>query len=680
MRYIYIKPDIPELEDMEFWTPLAERIVDDILPAWMNAREGVEQKWMECDRGYLCERVLPPLEGFDYINTSPFGTASIHNGVNSYCIRLALGIMDEKDQWLSILGRKGEDPAVTNAVKAEQSWMHRYGDTRKYYTRGLKQMVVRGITHWWMQWDTEVVYVPIGTKKGRNRLARILRADGYDPSVAKQVKMVRKPVMKFNGPVFSVVDAYDVILDPEADIVQDRRKSYIIRKYMRPHRLKATDAYEEPIYSNIDKLEATTAHQQYNEEKDTNRRIRSAYVMGVDSHSADNVSAKVIPTYTLFAPYLEYEGYEFYDTFFTVAKSANNKPVLIRIEENPSVNGQDLLVTDTFLDWFTEAAYGIGAVQTVLPTWHRQNFFDAVQDNAVAAAQFPSLLYAAGVFKDDEIRLGPAQLNEITMSAAGMEVLRPAVNTASGAQIGFQELAFLKQEIGDVFEVNGGYAQGRGLTAGSRETATSVNYRASNQSNSVSEQREKFGTSLQKMCQWAYDTKQEVAEPEQNENGEEVITFNKIGRSGQLIPDEIIYDQWKRPRTVEILGYHGALNQQQKIDNKVNFIGTLGQMAQFLPNAPTVAQDLVKSLSEDLEIEIVPEGWMPPEQIAANNPEVMKMSLQALMQNPGMAAQILTEMGMQGGPEDGQPGGAPGQGGQGGGGQPQPQGGGGPPR
>ena len=63
-------------------------------------------------------------------------------------------------------GRKGEDPAVTNAVKAEQAWMHRYAETRKAFTRGLRQMVVRGINHWFMRWDTDIVYQPIGTKQG----------------------------------------------------------------------------------------------------------------------------------------------------------------------------------------------------------------------------------------------------------------------------------------------------------------------------------------------------------------------------------------------------------------------------------------------------------------------------------------------------------------------------------
>lgn len=660
MRYIYLKPDMPDLTDLEFWNPLAAEIIDEILPAWMDCRTGVEKKWMECDRGYLCERILPPLEGFDYIDASPFGTPAIHNGVNNYCIRLGIGIMDEKDQWLSMLGRKGEDPAVTNAVKAEQAWMHRYAETRKAFTRGLRQMVVRGINHWFMRWDTDIVYQPIGTKQGRRALARVLKASGQDPKLANQVKKIRKPVVRFNGPVFNVVDAYDVFFDPEADIVRDRKKSYIVRNYMRPHILKAArDDDEQPIYSNLEHLESQKAIDSYMGEKDSSRRMRSLYVMGVNPESAKAVSADIVPVYTFFAPYLEYEGYEFHDTYFYVARNADNKALLIRIEENPAVNGHDLMVSDTFIDWFNDVAYGIGAVQTVLPAWHRKNFFDAVMTNAVAAQQFPAMLYAAGAFKDDDIRLGPAQLNEITMAVAGMDVLRPAINNPNGVQIGFQEQEFLKQEINGTFEVSGAYGQGQGLTPGSRETATSVNFRASSQSLAVNEQREKFGSSLQKMCQWAYDTRQATAEPEKNLEGEDVIPFNRM-ENNKPVPDEILFDQWKRPRTVEILGYHGAFNQQQRIDNQNNMLKALGQSAQFLPNAPTAIQDLVKGLAQDLEIEISPEAWMTPQQIAANNPEVLKMALQALMENPGMAQQILMEMG-QGG-EDGQesgPGGGP---------------------
>ncbi len=642
MRYIYMPPDMPVITDTQFWGPLAKTILEEIFPAWQAARTGIEKKWAECDNGYLCKRILPQLEGFDYIDKSPFGTPTIHNGVNNYCIRLGIGIMDEKEQWLSMLGRKGEDPAVTNAVKQEQAWMHRCAETRRHFTRGLKQMVVRGINHWKLGWETEIVYETVGTKQGRKALTKILTAQGQDPELVKYIKKVRQPRVKFNGPVFSVVDAFNVFFDPEADIVQDRKKSYIIRSYMRPHLLKqAEDEDGEKVYQNLDLLEPTKAHEATHKETDNARRLRSAYVMGLNADSAASVSAKVIPVYTYYAPYLEYDGYEFYDTYFYVAKGADNSAILIRIEENPSINGHDMLVSDTFIDWFNDVAYGIGAVQTVLPQWHRQNFFDAVMTNAVAAAQFPAMLYASGSIKDDEIRLGPAQIMELTQSMAGMDVLKPAYDTTKGVQIGFQEYEHLKQDINGVFEVSGAYGAPE---KGNRETATSVNFRASNQSLGINESREKFGSALQKMCQWAYDTRQAVAVPIKNDAGEEVIPFNKV-ENNKPVPDEILFDDWKRPRTVEITGYHGAFNQQQKIDNKSNFLKALGQMGQYLPNIPTASQDLVRSLSEDLEIEMTPESWMTPEQIAANNPAVMKMALQSLMQNPQMAQEILMQMG-----------------------------------
>lgn len=652
-RYIYLQPDLPELTDTEFWGDLASWILDNLYPAWMDARSGVEKKWMECDRGYLCERMLPPLEGFTYINKSAFGTPDIHNGVNNFCTRLTIGLMDDKDQWLTAVGPKGEDPAVSNAVKAEQAWMHRRSETRRYVNRGFRQVSVRGITHWMCRWDTEVVYRPVGTRKARRNVAKILKADGQDPAMIKKIHKIREPHVKFNGPIFEVVDAYDVFFDPEADILKDRKKSYIMRNYIRPHALKgAKDDNDQDIYSNLEKLDGTDASEAYMGEKDSGRRLRSVHVLGMNPSSVKSVSSKVVPVYTYFAPYLEYEGYEFFDTYFYVARADDNTPVLIRIEENPSVNGSDLLISETFIDWFTHAAYGISPTQTVLPIWNKKQLYDAIMDNAMASAAFPAMLLAAGALKGDEVRLGPGQIMELTQSIQGMDVLRPAINTAPAVQLGMTEQNFLKQEIIGVFETSGAYGQ----DGKDRETATAARIKDGQSNLTIAEHKEKFGSPLQKMAQWAYDTRQVVAEPEKNSAGEKVIPFNRM-EDNKLIPDEILYDDWKRPRTMEITGSHGAFNKQQDIQNIMDGMKAIGQMGQYLPNVPTVAQDLVKGLFKEMELEVSPESWMTPEQIAANNPAVLQMALQSLINNPQMAAQVISQMGMEGG--NGESGGGP---------------------
>ena len=43
----------------------------------------------------------------------------------------------------------------------------------------------------------------------------------------------------------------------------------------------------------------------------------------------------------------------------------------------------------------------------------------------------------------------------------------------------------------------------------------------------------------------------------------------------------------------------------------------------------------------DLNIETSPEDWLTPQQLAAQNPEVQLMALQAALQNPQMLAQVM---------------------------------------
>lgn len=653
-------PDLPELTDV-FWDGLAKKIADEILPEWMNARQGVEKKWEECDRAYLCERKLPFLEGFDYIDKSDFGSAHVHNGVNKFCIQLGLGIMDAKDQWLSVVGNQKEDPAVLKAVKAEQAWMHRMSETRRHFTDGLKQMVVRGINHWYMQWRTEEVYRKISNKSGRRALKRIMKASGQSSAQVNQIENIREKITKFNGPVAQCLDAFDVFMDPESNIMRERKTSMIIRTYMQPHEIEnaVQDDSDDPLYENLDDLQAQRAGDVYMQPKDSYRRMRSERIMGINANAASSVSRDVIPVYILYAPHLEYEGLDFYDTYFYVARNSDNKPRLIRIEENLDASGNHLIITETFLNWFTHQAYGIGSVQTTLSAHHANNFLEAIHLNAMAAAQFPAVLVASGMLKGEELRLSPAAINEISAAAMGMNPVQPVLQNQAGVQIGFQDMEYMKQKIGSIFEVSGVSTQGQGLTPGSRETATSVNFRASSQGMAIDEHKEKFGNCLQKIAQWCYDKKQEVAKPDgQNEEGKDVIQY-KMREGRDIIPGEILFDDWKRPRTVEITGYHGVLNQQQSIANRIDAMKAFGQMGQHLPNAPTMAQDLVKGLFQDLEVDVSPEAWMDPMDIAAANPQVQMAALQQALQNPEIAMQLMAQLG---GPEDGQPGQAPGQG------------------
>lgn len=645
-RLVYFKPDMPKIEDA-FWDDLAKWIADELLDEWANARVGVEQKWEECDAAFLMERTLPEFEGFDYVNQSDKGDPDVRDGVDGLCLRLGLGMMDRRDEWLSLVGRAGEPAAVTKAVKAEQAWMHRASKSRKHFVNGWRQEVVRGINHWFAEWVVEEDLVPLGTEEGRKRLAAIFAAEGADPALVRQIKTIREPKITFNGPRARVVDCFDIYLDPETHIFYDPKPAFIMRRYMRPFELEeAMDSDGEPIYKNLEQLVAQRSGDVYFQSKDHHRRDRSRRIMGMSSTTNSSVYTDVVPVYIYYNRRVDYKGYSLKDCYFYVARSGDGKVKLIRIEENPSINGQHLLITDCFADWFTHQSYGIGMVETVLPAYVRKNFFDAVMDNAMAAQAFPALLIASGALKYNELRMGPGQINEISAHMMGTPFLQTVPTPTQGIQMNMQHSNYLKSSIQGSFEVSGTYG-GQSDPQGDRKTATEVNYKASSQGLAIDEYHERLSPSLQRYCQWAYDTKQAVTQPEIKENGDKVIPYNEVNAKGVIIPREMLFEDWKQPRTIEILGSKGVLTSEKNKMDLIESMKAFGQMAAFVPNAPTLGQALIQHFYKELEIETPPEAWQSALEIAASNPQVIMMAAQEILNNPDMAAQLLEQMGGQ---------------------------------
>lgn len=637
-KYVYLAPTLPKLTD-PFWDGLAE-IIKDTVGYWREARMPLEERWKECDRGYLAERDLPYLQTMDYIDVSDFGDATIHNAVNNFCIKLVLGMMDKRDQWLTLLGRADENPKILKQVKGEQAWMHRQAGTRRIYAKGVKQAVVRGSTEWFLEWVTRYDYVPISTAKGRKAFVKHLKARGEDPALIRQVKKIREAKVAFNGPCPRVVDTFDVFRNPEQDIVNDFRPSYILRNYIRPHILEnSVDDDGENLYENLDGIKATKAGELYYSSDDASRRNRSLKILGL-SPSNKYVSADVVPVYVYYAPYLEYDGYEFVDTFFHMALDANNKARIIRIEENPSNSGHNLLVSDTFMDFFTNVAYGMGMVQTVLPAWHQKNFLGALLLNSMASMQAPAMLYQSGALKYDFLDLSPSAINEVMMGM--IEAVKPVPMNPAAVQIGIGDQDYFKQSINSTFEVQGGGAPASQQQS-DRETATAVNARVSSQGMAIDEHTEKFGPSLQQICQWAYDERIATATPDYQRGDEQFIQYAELDITGKPVPAELNFFEFQRPRHVEIWGSHGAESQQQDAARMIDGMKAFGQMAQYLPNAAALANEMIKEFFRDQEIETEETVWMTPEQIASQDPQVMMMAIEAAFNNPQLMAAFLDQ-------------------------------------
>jgi hypothetical protein len=666
---IYQMPDFPKLNS-DFCKGLAKHLMDDIFPYWRDTRQPLDRQWMENDRAYLCAQRLPQMEGMQYIDASRYGGTEIFNGVNNLSTRLSLASMPKDESWLTPLGRGGESAQLINAVQAQQIWTHRRSGTRKMFGRNYKQLIVRGTSYIYCRWHKEIKYRTLGTVEGRRRLRQHFKTTGQDPEIIKQISTVRVPTVEFEGPVPRILDSYDVWMDPEADLLCDRRPGMIFVTAYRPGDLKsATDDSGDPMFSNhgLDVAEgkqgrigAIKASEFYWGSLEGTRRLESLRLLGLSIGSNMSNSADIIPVYTFYFHYLKHENVEFYDTFFHVAKSSDGNHRLIKIEENPSKEGHRLILQDQFTEFFTNVAYGISGVEKLLSAWHRKNFLDAVMLNAQSASAFPAMMIASGIFKDDQPYLTPGAINEIAMTALQSgSVIMPMPTPDRGVQLSFENMDYYSKLIGAGFENSGAYGSDMGNAKSTRETATSVNYRATSQGIAVDELCEKFGDTLQSYCQWVYDMNQQMATPEdQGREGRGDPGYIKFGQivGNSLQPGELRFDEWRQPRSIEILGLHGITNKQQGIQNKKDFLDTLMRNAGSMPNVPAIATKVMKSLATDQNIEIDEIDWMTPQQLAMTDPATQMMAIEAGLQNPELIQMVIAKVNGQVPGQPGQPG------------------------
>lgn len=644
---IYEMPDFPAY-DSELMLDLARHLMNEMLPYWKDARRPLERQWLENDRSFLCVRRLPEMEGMQYIDASPYGEDDMFNGVNNLSLRLSLASMPKDESWLTVVGRSAESPALINAVQAQQIWMHRKAGTRRVFSRHYKQLIVRGTSYLYMRWHREMKYRRLGTLKGRKQLRQYIRKTGGDESIVKQINSVRVPTVEFEGPVVRVLDSHDVWMDPEADLLCDRRPGMIVVTAYQPSDIEAaTDDMGEKMFENYKDVAPMKAAEFYWGSMEGNRRLQSLNNMGIRPQQYANASTDIVPVYTFYKHYFQFDyngtKMEFFDTYIHVAQSKDGTHRIIRIEENPSDEGHRLILQDTFIEFFTNVAYGISGVEKLLSAWHQKNFLSAIMLNAAAATAFPAMLIGSGIFKDDQPFMTPGALNEVALSALqGGNVVMPMPVPERGMQLGFENMNYYKQKIGGGFETVGAYGQTSGN--GNRETATSVNFRATSQGIAVDELSEKFGDTLQAVCQWSYDMNQQTAQPEDAGKGKPgVVRFGQVvGNTVQ--PGELKFDDWKQPRSIEVLGLHGVMNKQQSIQNKNEALKVVTQGMQMLPNGPALTMKIARSLFTDLNIETEEQDWLSASQLAMTDPATQLLALESGLQNPQLLQMVMDKV------------------------------------
>jgi hypothetical protein len=614
---------------------------------WHWSRRPLEDVWEECDQAYLCYRELPISEGMPWIDQSDFGETDIFDGVNQLSMTLSLALMPKDESWLTVVGQETEDPMLIKSIEAHQIHLHRKARTRRMFARHLKQLIVRGTSAIFWRWDTEVYYHQLSNIEALVRLGKEL---GIPPNEVKLISKVREERVGFNGPRIRPLDVYDLFLDPEADIVCDRQIGSLVQTYRRLSDLvreRKEDGSVEGtlVYGNLlaskgadSDIVPWRAEDVYSSDTDGQKRLQSLNTMGIFPQNAVNSGSKLVPVYIFHLPYLEYEGKEFFDTYFHIAISREgNAPRMILVEQNPSIQGHRSLIVDNYIDWFTNHAYGIGAVEKLISGYKQLGVLSSILLQAMVVSQFPPMVMQGGVAREDQgINMAPGAITEIALSGLGLDFIKPIPTPERGVQLGLQDTRWYKEKIAGGFGNMGAFQSDPNRSISTRETATSVNFRAASAGGTTDEQSEKFNDSLQELCQGVYDMSRQMLEPDPSGQ----LPFERMTTGGQMVKQGVDAEQFDTDRSIQVLGQDGIRNRQQEIENLYKSLEVIGGTQMALPNAPVLMQQVSFSLLTKLGVEIPPEAELSPMELAAMNPQVQQAALAMAMQNPEIQAAL----------------------------------------
>jgi hypothetical protein len=623
--------DIKKLDpfDSEYMQSLAQRLYQ-TKTYYEWARRPLLEYWRECDDAYLCYRQLPHNAGMQWTDKSDFGATDVFDGVNMLATRLSLAMMPKDGSWLTVVSRQDDDAKVVEAIQAQQLWMHTRAHSRRMIARHLKQLMVRGTSAMFVDWENRTRRRKISTPQGRRRLKQLMRAGKAPQEAVDLIDDFYIEEAEYIGPRVRVIDALDLYLDPAHDLTVDRRSAYIISTYRRLEELKReVDREGKALYSNLEGLTPWTPTEIYMKDIEGSSRVRNLNTMGVFPQSQPYKNEGYVPVDICYMPYYEHNGEKFFDTYFHIAQSRQAAiSRIIRIEQNPSVDGHQFIIKDTMVDWFGNTAYGIGLVEKLLAKYNQKNILEAITLEAALTSVFPAYNVLAGVLRDDTgVSFSPGDINEVAQNPLGLGYIAPMPVPQQGVTIGLQELRWWGEAIASGFGEWGGQSDNPTRSLQTRETATAANIKATTGSLAIDELVEKFSVSLEEFAQLCYDLSRQELEPE---NGQ--VRFPQMAGPGQAKQGEISWDQFNVPRDIMVTGLHGSYNKSEQIQVMTEFLKGLAQVANILPAAPQYASSIVERLAAKLDIPVPEQARTDPNQLAAMNPQVKQAVIQQLAQ------------------------------------------------
>jgi hypothetical protein len=582
----------------------------------------------ECDEAYLCRRYVPDTGAAQLIEDGEFGESDVHDYTNIISIRLALALMPRGEKWLTVSSRAEEDPDIVDGLQDMQMSLHYKAKSRRQIQRIIKQGIVRGSTYGWYDWTDRYRLRRLTDENSAKAIEEYMGTFDMRGDDLKKWTRTRQKELIFSGPTLRVLDYFDVWYEPLSDLISDMEPSYIVQRF-RPLQIlqSAEDDGGKKIYTNLDGLEPYSLEEIYSNWELGGNRRGSYRLFGAPPIRYD-ARVKLVPTYTIYMPYFKLDNYEWYDTYFTIALSRKGERArLINVEENPDDTGINHMLRDHYIDWYTQAPYGLSGVQFQLSKYNQKNFLQLLTITAMAHNVLPPhKVLQSAVRDDEELNFGAGGIIPIIDNQFGINVIEP-LNVGGNSMNGEQFLRFMAEELKSSMGVDGLTSDNSARTLSKPRTATEINRDTTGGSFFLDNQAENMNDLLNQYAQGVYQLSQEYLKP----NAKNFLEYERW-EGQRMIQSKVAIEHLKVDRSVQVTGMNGQLNKEQEKQNLLQFFNTLAQVPD--PAAQALKMWCAQEIAIKFGIKLPPELTKNPIQLLSQNPQLQMAVMNQALQNP----------------------------------------------
>jgi hypothetical protein len=614
---------------------------------WRQARSVYDTQIVpECDKAFHCIRQPIHIPTLQTIDNGMLGDATLRVAVKGLRNEVLNQLFPPNEGWLEAASLEEDDSEdVLEKVKELQIRLHYEGQTKRAFTIGLDQLLVRGMTAIGVRWIR---------KRAVRRVSKNLITTLQESSEAiAQMDPTARPITKeeankvrawheyYNGPMVFPIDIYRLYFDPTVELTQERDlpTCYITFKTLTELKYELDPDTRKPKYDQKALKDVTEyTYQEYYAENP--QACESSKILGVDPTL--ETMDKFVPVYIFHRlEYVTEDGDVYIDKFFYVAKTKQDGGWrVIRVQDNPSEFGDKPYYISLFDEWLG-ASVGTGIVEKSLSDWKAKNLGQAVWQTGSILTILPPMWYFGEALKGKP-KVGPMSMQEIiNRPGVGPNWIGAYPVNPNGVQMQLVDQRYLGEKIIDQTGVTtAGVITNPTRELGDRKTATEIRQTASE---GVTGQQVIVEKTAQELAQPVAQTVYNYSRSNYTQ-GTTFVARTPIGatKTVQLAAEEI-----DKERQIEIVGRRAVANKAHKMDQMMQAMEVLvsNNAAQLLgPGAILMVHDLLTQILSALGVPQKPEYQMSPQEIMAGNPQAqLQMLIQALQSPEGrqMAAEVL---------------------------------------